>query len=96
MAGMIIKSRADANRVEIAPVPGFSGQQKQQKLTLAQSDYAAWMARFLEVSRAYLLFQRTADNAPVLRYRAGEKGSWPSPVFYPFELQSQTGDKHVV
>jgi hypothetical protein len=32
----------------------------------------------------------------VLRYRAGEKGTWPSPVFYLFELQSQTGGKHVV
>jgi len=90
---MIIKPRAGAHRVDAAPVPGFSGQ---QKLTLAQSDYAAWMTRFLEVSRAYLQFQRTADNAPVLRYCAGEKGSWPSPIFYPFELQSQTGGKHVV
>jgi hypothetical protein len=93
MAGMIIKLPAGARRVEAAPVPGFNGQ---QKLTLAQRDYAVCMTRFLEVSRAYLLLQRTADNAPVLRYRAGEKGSWPSPVFYPFELQSQTGGKHVV
>lgn len=83
---MIINPPAGACRVDAARVPGFGGQQNQQKLTLAQRDYAAWMARFLAVSRGYLALQRTADTTPVLRYRAGENGSWLSPVFYPFEV----------
>ncbi|MGK2953531.1 MAG: hypothetical protein ACSLEZ_14270 [Thiobacillus sp.] len=78
---MNINPSAGARRVGAAPVPGLSVRQK-----LTQSDYAAWMTRFLGVSRAYLAHQRTADTVPVLRYRAGEKGSWPSPIFYPFEL----------
>lgn len=65
-------------------------------LSVEQASYAEAVARFLGVSRAHLTRQRTVGTAPVLRYRAGEKGTWPSPLFYPFELLSQTGDKHVV